>query len=511
MSSLSTLEGERLAVVLGAQSVGSVDSFQLMTKSLRYRCGHVAVGGVLRIESPVAVASLLEFLGDCEGTPATITTTNVTDLLLLCNEWNVPDLKSRVEEFLGSHEEEMVIQCIAACLKQGSNTRAFEEKLHQYFLTLCSKGLYKDLADLGMPVLHRVFQMDNRSLIREHLHDVFDFIMSCFDVFGSATSILLSGVRLEDLTSDERQRLLIEDRMDFSCLVAPSFKTCIEAESVASKYHILFEESEKARIEQSKEIEELKTQVSKLAALVEEANERYGERLEQEIMGLKRDVQQSILSCSHSHKAASATLYCEQCQKTLVFSPSSVWRPNEYGSVIDCSHQPGSYSGIFSRLANACDRNPHEAGLISVTVSSTDTNNCWHVIESGWNGIWSSKSENQPFIQFDFRSNRVLLSKYMLRMPPSKSFCLFSWVVEAKEYLEDEWVPIDERGPIHNDKSSTAFECKSNTFYQFVRIRQTVKSTGDGSMQLCWVELFGKLAVGYDLAVKDGEISKLTS
>ena len=157
----------------------------------------------------------------------------------------------------------------------------------------------------------------------------------------------------------------------------------------------------------------------------------------------------------------------------------------------------GEFSGIVRHLRDKCDGNPHDKGLISITASSHDRNQCHQVVDYGWSDWWESKNSANSFVQFDFKSKRVCLSHYSLKSDGDGGYHLLSWVLEVSNDGST-WEAVDERNTqdLNGKYIVKTYECskRSDSFARYVRLRQTGKnSSSSDRLELSEIEFFGKL------------------
>lgn len=158
----------------------------------------------------------------------------------------------------------------------------------------------------------------------------------------------------------------------------------------------------------------------------------------------------------------------------------------------------GAFNGIIQHLREECGGNPHEMGVISITASSTDRNQCHQLVDYGWNDYWYSKDQPNSFVQFDFNSRRVCLSGYSLKSHSGAGNYCVSWAIEVSNDCST-WEVVDERNTrdLAGRNIEQTYECNqpSDRFVRFVRMRQTGK-TSHKQDYLCLseIEFFGKLS-----------------
>jgi hypothetical protein len=162
------------------------------------------------------------------------------------------------------------------------------------------------------------------------------------------------------------------------------------------------------------------------------------------------------------------------------------------------------FSGILSHLTSVCGGNVHSRGVVEITCSSTDSNQCWQVADHGWTGFWASGDKADGWICFDFKEKRVSVRHYTLKS--SEGGCYFTdWVIEGSNDGST-WIVLDDR---HTDdligKSIVkTFACSSDDSslqFRFIRWKMTDKGKNRPGetrcchcAKLCNIEFFGHLS-----------------
>ena len=155
-------------------------------------------------------------------------------------------------------------------------------------------------------------------------------------------------------------------------------------------------------------------------------------------------------------------------------------------------------NGIISHLRTECGGNPHEKGVVNITVSSTRTGVPKTVFEYDKNDQWGSQdSSPNEWIQFDFKNSSCSLSSYSIK---SGSGCWpRKWVIECSNDASS-WTLVDSRDTTEIDGQyiTKHFSCNqcSNDSFRYIRMRLTGAnsySSSDYELRLSGIELFGVL------------------
>jgi hypothetical protein len=162
------------------------------------------------------------------------------------------------------------------------------------------------------------------------------------------------------------------------------------------------------------------------------------------------------------------------------------------------------FGGILSHLSSICSGNVHKCGLVNITCSSTSSNQCWQVADSGWTDFWTSTDQKDSWICFDFKSRSVQLQHYSLKAASIVCY-MTDWVIEGSNNDGATWTEIDNQ---HTDsligsgcvKTFACASAGSSTAFRLVRWRMTDQGKlTPGSARCCnqaklsGIEFFGFL------------------
>jgi hypothetical protein len=102
------------------------------------------------------------------------------------------------------------------------------------------------------------------------------------------------------------------------------------------------------------------------------------------------------------------------------------------------------FDGIVSSLSRECGGNVHTQGVVSVTASSTASNQCHHVTDHDWNSYWFSCNSANSWIQFDFKDRRISVTNYSIKSDGSSGYNLVQWSLQGSNDGES-WTVMDKR------------------------------------------------------------------
>jgi hypothetical protein len=156
----------------------------------------------------------------------------------------------------------------------------------------------------------------------------------------------------------------------------------------------------------------------------------------------------------------------------------------------------GAFSGILSDLTKKCGGNVHENGIVNITSSGDNRNNCWQIANHGWTDCWISQNDANSWVCFEFKNSQISLTSYTLRSHTGTVNYLVHWVIDASND-ERSWVEIDRRDTqeLVGNNLVKNFRCsgaQTSEFFRFIRIRQTRETSSNSNcLVLCNVEFFG--------------------
>ena len=193
-----------------------------------------------------------------------------------------------------------------------------------------------------------------------------------------------------------------------------------------------------------------------------------------------------------------ASLWCGLCELVRRFCASDGAKASlEKGERYNIKTFKGD-KGIMQHLRSECGGNPAQEGVISMSATRRCYNQCYQVLDYGWNDYWYSGSEPNAFIRFDFKTKRVCLGSYRLLFEKTwsnASYALVSWVLEVSDDGKT-WEVVDkqnrdrDRGVVGRGFSIP----QNDRFVRFVQLRQTGKNrSGYDHLMLSEIEFFGQL------------------
>jgi hypothetical protein len=136
-------------------------------------------------------------------------------------------------------------------------------------------------------------------------------------------------------------------------------------------------------------------------------------------------------------------------------------------------------------------------GIVSITASSTEENQCHQVVDYGWDSYWYSHDQPNSWIQFDFKDRRISVTNYTIKSDGQGGYHLVEWSIEGSND-GNTWIPVDARHTedLCGDFVVKSYACESRKsapqFFRFIRLIQTGKNSSNSDYLLLGnLEFFG--------------------
>ena len=188
-------------------------------------------------------------------------------------------------------------------------------------------------------------------------------------------------------------------------------------------------------------------------------------------------------------------LRCQHDSKGLPLSPSGKRFVGEEYVFTEGS----PFAGIISHLREECGGNVHQQGIVNITESSHNYNECYQVTDYDWRDFWGTDDRPNSWICFDFKEKRVKLTGYSLKSDTREPnwHHLVQWVIEGSND-ESSWHEIDRRNTqdLKGPSVVKTYSCggEISEGFRFIRLRQTGKNSyGYDYLFLAAIEFFGTL------------------
>jgi hypothetical protein len=168
--------------------------------------------------------------------------------------------------------------------------------------------------------------------------------------------------------------------------------------------------------------------------------------------------------------------------------------------VIRPGESDSPWSGLICCLREECGGNVHEKGIVDITCSSTERNQCWQIVNYDWNSWFLTNNSANDWVQFDFKDRSVSLSHYALKSDGhSIHHHLLQWKLSGSND-GNKWTIIDERNiqELNGNYVTKMYHCGDTSsishYYRYIRLTQTGKNSyGYDYLLLANIEFFGSM------------------
>jgi hypothetical protein len=368
------------------------------------------------ISSKTASDSIRAFIDACHqplhNRPPDITWENAFDLSDLCDEFQTPVLQAQVHAFINANALRMIIPAIHRRFEAGLETMDLEMQLRNQLTEFLTDP---ELATLPLPCLARVVASNEKV----DFNQIFDYCLGLLDKRGPSASVLFRGLNLALCSAP--QICALKDHPHFLwAFVADSLSsTLVSLLNTSVKYRKFFEdehaEVERLRAERLEFMEALDTLSTRVSSVEQTIPELVRE-------SERREMAQTVDTLSARVSSVEQTIPEFVKQSDFAHFPLKPGPPPE---------------GIIAYLTHKCGRNPAQAGLVAVMLSS----NCstdrlgpnaldFMTATDACAGVTHTESQ---WIAFDFRGMRVVPTHYWIRSYSSgvNGAHLKSWVFES--------------------------------------------------------------------------------
>ena len=163
------------------------------------------------ISSTISRKTFDLFVCHCQGKAIDIPLECLVDMIRLTDELNMDELRGAINNFRKSENNSkyfLALDILESPPPQ--NIDALEEQLADSFLLQVQNPIFLSyVSDLGLDLIKKVFARNDHELVREHIHEVFDFMILCVDKhFGNDAAVLFEKVAMSDLNVFETFALL---------------------------------------------------------------------------------------------------------------------------------------------------------------------------------------------------------------------------------------------------------------------------------------------------------------
>ena len=185
------------------------------------------------LKEPVVIVSdvdeeiVKQFADACQGRRVEVQRVKLDQLFCLAEEWEVTDMIQALRE--DGNFADLLIRLLLR-RRETDSARDLERALHDQFTLICNTWSFQEnILQIGLPVLQRVFLMNDCDLVRDHLSEVFPFLQQCVDQhFGASASVLFSGIDVRQLNEAELNWMKDNPNVDHSYMCQSYFQVIMD-------------------------------------------------------------------------------------------------------------------------------------------------------------------------------------------------------------------------------------------------------------------------------------------
>jgi hypothetical protein len=172
------------------------------------------------------------------------------------------------------------------------------------------------------------------------------------------------------------------------------------------------------------------------------------------------------------------------------FQVDSKWK------IVSHPYSNDPFDGLLNSLRSLCGRNPHDAGEVVVTASSSAHGQPQQVVDYRWSSFWYSANQAHSWLQIDFKTRAVCLTHYSLKSHSGNLNWFRDWVLEGSEDGRT-WDILVRRqtDELVGASRICTYPITSSHYFRYIRLRQTGKTnTDENYLILTNIELFGTVS-----------------
>jgi hypothetical protein len=193
-----------------------------------------------------------------------------------------------------------------------------------------------------------------------------------------------------------------------------------------------------------------------------------------------------------------ARLWESLCRRLRLLVRVSSFPDDRFGIRVTELESSLPWDGIIAELTRECGGNPHIKGILSITASASERNQCYQIADYLWNDYWYSADEANSWIQFDFMTRGIAPSHYTLKSDSNSGGHLVEWSLTGSN--DGSWEILDQRDTqaLNGQSIVKSYACKAtpspSAFYRFIRRTQNgPNSQGFHRLRLGNLEFFGRV------------------
>jgi hypothetical protein len=191
-----------------------------------------------------------------------------------------------------------------------------------------------------------------------------------------------------------------------------------------------------------------------------------------------------------------SNIWLSLCHRLRSSNPISPYPKSRYGWRVFTLDSAHPFDGIISHFTKESGGNVHTTGVIVITASGTQRNQCHQVADHNWNDYWYSTNVENSWIQFDFKTRSVSLTNYTIKSDGDSVDHLLHWSIDGSNDLVS-WAKLDHRETNELNgqyivKSYSCLSSESTSFFRYLRLTQRGKNSRDRDyLELGNLEFFG--------------------
>lgn len=312
-------------------------------------------------DNPIAVK---KFIDGCQGIDMELDNwQNAKDVMILCDDWQVPSVKDKVITFLMSNKDILVDFLSDMSFPRDIIVDRPIFEFWPYFLQFCDTRRFELLHSLGLNLLLRI--CDNyRDLICQNMHIVFPFLVDALNKDPTA-SLLFDLFKVDNFTDTNIETLIRHRNYCATKLSRDYLTTALELRKIRSEL-----DSAKQTIARQKcKIRQLKGRLTSAQATIRQTNSR----------------------------------------------PQFSQAPSQRNPVPNSDAVKKQLNGIIAKLTRECGGNVNDNGRVLVTASSdTRDHKPANVVDLYGDTYFRSENVPNSWLRWEFK-DPVALVAYAMR------------------------------------------------------------------------------------------------
>lgn len=468
-------------------------------------------------KTPIQKEIIESFIKSVEGQKIIVNEENVFGLKYLSEKYEVSILTEQLNEYIFSHEKELLIDILLYERERDIDTKAYE--------LMISKHLNEYLDDdrllkLDVATLYRIINYEEGKN-RKFDEKMKKFLISSLDKYGREASVLFSHVYF-----GETKRFMIDllvkkysKIIDISYIQIPIFEVFYEIENEKKEKENLLKKYEELNKQNSEEMNKMKEKQQKLEMEISNQKNDYScsiNSLQMNIDKMKAEYEQtqstnmkeiaSLKQENEEYKQLNKVLKQQIAEKknSTPIQRQPLNEEESKGSKIKVfSYKEGKdFNGIINYLTSKTGKNIHDSQTIEVTSNSIYSNehhpkNLLDLNDN--NDYWSKVKDQNAWICFDFKDMKIEISNYSIKSGNCKdSNNIKNWVIEISDDGNN-WIQIDQHSNytgLNGYRIIKTFSVSRKSFSRYCRFRHNGEYYGcyfSNTIIIRSIEFYGRL------------------